>query len=143
MGTVSCMARSLPGGVNQRASAGRGSRTWSYTSRVDSSFLRFGDEGLTRSKVLKIPELLTGECVLPVVEVPIPPRSLEIAKEYAHLSWSTAEPRVKIYDGGFHHVATIVKANRAAGMVLVRFESSGSVEEKSLDAVAPFWYVKR
>jgi hypothetical protein len=59
------------------------------------------------------------------------------------LSWETARPGRKLYDGTYEHDATIVSVSRADDLIHVKYVRSESVEPKRLSAVARFWYVRK
>lgn len=132
--------RVLPGGVNQFAFQ-RTFRAVAYTNAEDPEYAFFGNPALTRKQVRQMRQCtdtiaasLTG--AEPVAKPPSPP-------PFEPLSWSTARKGTKLYDGAFKHEATIVRVNRAEGLIEVRYVRSGTVEPKLLDAVARFWYVHK
>lgn len=132
--------RVQPGGVNQFAFKS-GFQRVAYTNAEDPTFASFGTPSLTRKQVKQlhrctnaIAAKLTGKEV--AAKVPEPPR-------FEPLSWATAKPGRKLYDGAYKHDATIVSVNRAEGLIRVKYVRSGTVEPKLLNAVTRFWYVRK
>jgi len=64
-------------------------------------------------------------------------------ENYEQLSWSNAKLRVKLYGYDEKHDVTIVGVNRGAGLITVKYVKGGTVEDKRLDAVAQFWWVRK
>lgn len=132
--------RVLPGGVNHYAFQ-RGFRRIAYTNSEDPEFVTFGQPSLTRKQVKQmrrctdqIAAKLSDQA--PSAKAPEPPR-------FEPLSWGTARPGRKLYDGAYVHEATIVSISRDDGLIHVKYVRSGTVEPKLLSAVARFWYVRR
>jgi hypothetical protein len=59
------------------------------------------------------------------------------------LSWGTASSGRKLYDGGYKHEATIVSVDRASGLITVKYVRNGTIEQKLLDSVSRYWYVRK
>jgi hypothetical protein len=66
-------------------------------------------------------------------------------EDYEQLSWSNAKPNVKLYDNEGNYKAMIISADQSAGMITVKYgkEGKGAVENKLLDALSEFWFVRK
>jgi hypothetical protein len=130
----------LPGGVNSFA-FGSGFRDVVYTNEGNSKYVAFGASKLTRKQARQA-QLCTREIAIKVrADAPRPPVVPE-TPNYQPLSWKNARVGTVLYNGSFRPEATIVAVDRSNDLIKVRYEKSGSVEDKTLSAVAQFWYVK-
>ena len=131
----------LPGGVNQFA-FGRGFRDIVYTNQADAKYVSFGSSKLRRGQA-RGAQRCTAAIAAKVRDSSHTATTPYAAPQFAPLSWASARPGVKLYDGSYRHVATIVTVNRASGIIHVKFASNGAVEPKDLESVARFWYVPK
>ena len=134
--------RVLPGGVNSYAMS-RGFEDVVYTNTADDVVVSFGSRKLTRSQIRKL-----RKCneTIAMELAPSPdraPQTALAAPKFVQLSWASAAPGRKLYDGTYKHDATIVSADRSTGLITVRYVHSGTVEPKDLEAVSQFWYVRQ
>jgi hypothetical protein len=131
----------LPGGVNQFA-FGRGFRDTVYTNRLDNVHISYGPSKLDGTKALKL-QKCDDSIAAKVTEQPSQAATKPTPPPFEPLSWTSAVPGQKLYDGSYNHEATIISVDKASGQITVKYVRTGSVEPKRLDAVANFWYVKK
>lgn len=65
------------------------------------------------------------------------------SRNYENLSWENAKVGVRLYDNNGKHIVTIVSIDRANGIIKVKYVKKGIVEPKMLEALSPYWFVKR
>ena len=63
-------------------------------------------------------------------------------QDYDQLSWSNAQPGVKLYNYSERQEGTIVSAARSSGLITVKFRN-GTIEDKLLEGVAGVWFVRK
>lgn len=131
----------LPGGVNQFA-FGRGFRDIVYTNRLDKVYTSSGPSKLDGTQALKLRKC-DDSIAAKVTEQPSQVTTKPTPPPFEPLSWTSATPGQKLYNGSYNHEATIIAVDRASGQITVKYVRTGSVEPKRLDAVANFWYVKK
>lgn len=130
----------LPGGINSFA-FNHGFREVLYSNSGNRKYVTFGTAKLTRKQIRNL-NVCTDQMAAQINESctpPVPPTT----PQFEQLTWSTATPRTKLYDGSFRHIATIVSVDRAGDIIVVKFAQSGVSEPKKLSAVAAYWYVKK
>lgn len=133
----------LPGGVNAFAFR-RGFRDVVYTNRADKAFVSYGPTKFTRDAVRKLKPCSAADAAALTADASVTsPPSLPTPPPYTSLSWGTAKPGQRLYNGAYKHEATIVSVDRPAGLITVRYERTGTIEPKLLDAVAKSWYVRK
>ena len=65
------------------------------------------------------------------------------SRKYENLSWENAKVGVKLYDNNGKHIVTIVSIDNENGIIKVKYVKKGIVEPKKLEALSPYWFVKR
>lgn len=131
----------LPGGVNQFA-FGQGFHDTVYTNRLDAVYTSYGPSKLAGTKSLKL-QKCDDSIAAKVTEQPSQVVTKPTPPPFESLSWTSATPGQKLYNGSYNHEATIIAVDRVSGQITVKYVRTGSVEPKRFDAVANFWYVKK